>query len=257
VDITLLLYLQSIKVSEVVSSFIQNIFLLRYTKEDRQLAAFLFRLFGFYPKNIHLFKLAFHHRSIMGKNNLGIEYNNERLEYLGDSILGSVVAEYLYRKYPKEREGFLTQMRSRIVSRQSLNALGKKMGLMVHINADWSSMRNSSAIGDAFEALMGAVYLDKGFDATKEIVIKRILDWHINLKEIEENDTDFKSQFINRMQKEKRVFEFLTVEEKVVGKQKEYLLELKLDGESVAQFQHHSKRFAEQQLSRMGLERIN
>jgi ribonuclease III len=240
-----------------VHPIIQNILLVQYKKEDRQLAAFLFRLLGFFPKNIHIYKLAFQHRSVTSKNAIGIESNNERLEYLGDSILGSIVAEYLYTKYPRENEGFLTQLRSRIVSRQSLNQLGKKLGLITHISADWSSMRNSSAAGDAFEALVGAVYLDKGFNTTKQFICRRILDWHIDLKSLEENDTDFKSQFINKMQKEKKNFEFFVVEEKVVGKQKEYLLELRIDNAALAQFQHISKRFAEQQLSRIGLDRAN
>jgi ribonuclease III len=238
-----------------VQPFLQTLFLSKYKKEDRQLAAFLFRLCGFFPKNIRLYKLAFQHRSVSGKNTLGIESNNERLEYLGDSILGSIVADYLYTKYPREDEGFLTQLRSRIVSRQSLNQLGKKLGLVTHIAADWTSMRNSSAAGDAFEALVGAIYIDKGFDKTKLFIYKRILDWHIDLKSLEENDTDFKSQFINKMQREKRIFEFFTIEEKVVGKQKEYLLELRIDEVPLAQFQHNSKRFAEQQLSRIGLEK--
>ncbi len=238
-----------------MNPFLQNLLLKRYKKEDRQLAAFLFRLLGFFPRNMRLYQLAFQHRSTSGKNTLGIESNNERLEYLGDSILGSIVADYLYTKYPRENEGFLTQLRSRIVSRQSLNQLGKKLGLNNHIQADWSSMRNSSAAGDAFEALVGAVYLDKGFNETKLFIYKRILDWHIDLKSLEENDTDFKSQFINKMQKEKRQFEFFTLEEKVVGKQKEYLLELRIDEMPLAQFQHNSKRFAEQQLSRIGLDK--
>ncbi len=239
-----------------MNSYFQKLVLLKYKKEDRQLAAFLFRLCGFFPKNMRLYKLAFQHRSVSGKNNLGIDSNNERLEYLGDSILGSIVADYLYSKYPREDEGFLTQLRSRIVSRQSLNQLGKKLGLVSHILADWTSMRNSSAAGDAFEALVGAIYMDRGFDTTKFFIFQRILDWHIDLKSLEENDTDFKSQFINKMQKEKRQFDFFTLEEKVVGKQKEYLLELRIDEIAVAQFQHNSKRFAEQQLSRIGLEKV-
>ena len=133
-----------------------------FLSEDKQLFVALKNIFGYYPGNIFLYKLAFRHKSQAIELNNGNRVSNERLEYLGDAILSAVVADHLFKMFPYKDEGFLTEMRSRIVSRVQLNKLSQKMG----INNVYRSMK-----GDAFEALIGAIYLDKGYNFTRQIII--------------------------------------------------------------------------------------
>jgi len=144
-----------------------------YFSQHKSLYHAIKNIFGFYPGNIFLYKLAFRHKSVAQKQH-GTLISNERLEYLGDAILGAVVAEFLFKLYPYEDEGFLTDMRSKLVSRVQLNKLSAKLGLdrLVQINAS-KSQYSKSYKGDAFEAFIGALYLDKGFDFTSQIVVKK------------------------------------------------------------------------------------
>lgn len=216
-------------------------------KKDKVLYSAINNLLGFYPKNIYLYKVALSHKSAPQIWLKGQQVNNERLEYLGDAVLSSVVADYLYKKFPYQHEGFLTEMRSRIVSRSRFNKLSLKMGLNKLIfqgNGTYSSSK--SIFGDTFEALIGAIYLDRGYNFTKKIIIRRIIDVHLDVDEIEKNDTNFKSRILEYAQREKRQLEFRVLQELGEGHRKQYLVELYIDNEPVSKGQDFSIKGAEQ-----------
>jgi len=215
--------------------------------DDKFLYNAIKNLLGFYPRNIFLYKIALSHKSAPQIWLKGQQINNERLEYLGDAVLSSVVADYLYRKFPYQNEGFLTEMRSRIVSRSRFNKLSLKMGLNKLIfqgNGSFSSIK--SIYGDTFEALIGAIYLDKGYNYTKKIVIRRIIDVHLDVDEIEKTDTNFKSKILEYAQREKRPLEFKVLQELGEGHRKQYVVELYIDNKPVSRGQDFSIKAAEQ-----------
>ena len=164
-------------------------------RNDRQLYRSFYNILGFYPRNIELYKQALTHRSVNHKNNEGKNYNNERLEYLGDAILGAVVGDILYRHFPGKKEGFLTNVRSRVVQRETLGRLADDMGLTELIKSNLiGKTHNSYMAGNAFEALMGAVYLDRGYKYCVRFVSERILGKYINLEKISSKESNFKSR---------------------------------------------------------------
>lgn len=169
------------------------------------------RMFGHTPDNIELYKLALVHRSASVKVDGGESINNERLEFLGDAVLEGIVSDYLFIEYPHESEGFLTKTRSKIVSRQSLNALAEKLGIdkMVIYNSSGNAA-HKHLFGDCFEALVGALYLDKGYNVVNRIVINHLLPKYIDLESVPTAETDFKSRLIEWCQKSKRTIEFHT-----------------------------------------------
>ncbi|MBA3898940.1 MAG: ribonuclease III [Bacteroidetes bacterium] len=168
-------------------------------------------LLGFYPGNLNLYEKAFRHRSVVTNDYLP---SNERLEFLGDAILGAVVSHFLFQRFPFKDEGFLTKLRSRIVSRENLNSLALKLGLQNLVEkVQDRRMSSKSVYGDAFEALIGAIYIDKGYDFTKDFILNRIVKFHLDIEEFEQKDLDFKSKLINHCQKEKKLFQFKTLEE--------------------------------------------
>ncbi len=149
--------------------------------------------------------MAFRHSSIAQHVKSGVSNSNERLEFLGDAVLGSVVAHFLFTKFPFRDEGFLTKMRSRLVSRQNINKLAVKMGiesLIMKVNDAKPGFKSMN--GDALEALIGAVYVDKGYSVAQAFVLNRIIKIHVDLELIETTDSDFKSKMIEWSQKEKR-----------------------------------------------------
>ncbi|MBR2423607.1 MAG: ribonuclease III [Tidjanibacter sp.] len=168
-------------------------------------------MFGHTPDNIELYKLALVHRSASVKVDGGESINNERLEFLGDAVLEGIVSDYLFIEYPHESEGFLTKTRSKIVSRQSLNALAEKLGIdkMVIYNSSGNAA-HKHLFGDCFEALVGALYLDKGYNVVNRIVINHLLPKYIDLESVPTAETDFKSRLIEWCQKSKRTIEFHT-----------------------------------------------
>jgi len=221
-------------------------FIVQFAK-DKILYSAVKNLLGFYPRNIYLYKVALSHKSAPQVWLKGQQVNNERLEYLGDAVLSSIVADYLYKKFPYQNEGFLTEMRSRIVSRSRFNKLSLKMGLNKLIFQGNGSFTSSKSIfGDTFEALIGAIYLDKGYNFTKKVVIRRIIDVHLDVDEIERTDTNFKSRILEFAQREKRQLEFRVVQEIGDGHRKQYLVELFLDNLPVSRGQDFSIKGAEQ-----------
>ena len=168
-----------------------------FSSPRKEFYLFLKDLLGFYPSNLKLYDLAFIHKSASVFDSQGNMVNNERLEFLGDAILGAVIADFLYNRFPQQDEGFLTKNRSKLVNRTFLTRLTFDMGLNVFIDSNTTKNIDKSHIyGDALEALIGAIYLDKGFLQAKYFVTKKILSQFVNLNEIEQKDTNFKSQVI-------------------------------------------------------------
>ena len=180
---------------------------------EKTLLRLLRRIVGFTPRNRELYQLALVHKSVSFSIFKDFSINNERLEYLGDAVLDAIIAEFLFRKFPDKDEGFLTQMRSKIVNRENLNHIAIKLGIPNIIKTKLSSENHKSLYGDALEALIGALYLDKGFKRTKEIVIERIIYNHINLSKLQDTESDFKSRIIEWGQKNKKDVSFNSFEE--------------------------------------------
>jgi len=204
-----------------------------YFSEDKAFYQSIKNIFGFYPGNIFLYKLAFRHRSAAIEKYNGLKLNNERLEYLGDAILGAVVADLLFKKFPLKDEGFLTAMRSKIVSRSALNKLSKKLGLSDLITADNDSNKQFKSInGDAFEAFIGALYLDKGYRFTSNILRDRIINIHFDIEELQNTEISHKSALLEYCQKEKLDLEFKVINEIGQGYKKQFEVEVFINGES-------------------------
>jgi ribonuclease-3 len=200
-----------------------------YFSGDRELIMGIKNIFGYYPENIFLYKLAFQHRSVLQQSFKGSKVNNERMEYLGDAILGAIVADYLYKTFPFKDEGFLTEMRSKMVSRVQLNKLSQKLGIDGFIQTAGENNNHFRSIkGDAFEALIGAMYLDKGYAFTKRVVIGKIIKFYFDIDNLENTDTNFKSKLIEWSQREKKSVEFFVVAEKGTGYNKQYVVEVRI-----------------------------
>ena len=217
-----------------------------YFSADRALHQSIRNVFGYYPENISLFKLALRHRSASKKIVNGLRLNNERLEYLGDAILSAIVADYLFRRFPYKNEGFLTEMRSKIVSRASLNKLALKLGLvkLISIGGD-HHQKGKSAGGDAFEAIVGAIFLDKGYEFTHKILVKRIINIHFDVDYLVDTEISFKSSLIEWAQKDKRELAFPVVNETGEKHNKQYVVAVEVDGIIKAQAQDYSIKGAE------------
>ena len=213
---------------------------------DKPLKEAITNLTGFTPRNIDLYKLATRHSSAANK----AKEHNERLEYLGDAILGAVIAEFLFKKFPYKEEGFLTEIRSRIVNGEHLSALARKIGLSALIDHDkrqkGGQLNRSSMHGDAMEALVAAVFLDHGFIKCKEFIIKKLINSHVHLDAIVEQNINYKSQLIEWAQRKNRKVAFEIVNESGASHYKEFLAEVKIDGELAGSGKGLSKKKAEQ-----------
>jgi ribonuclease-3 len=175
-----------------------------YLLDKREFNSRLKKILGFSPGNLELYEIAFIHRSATFTLPSGKKVNNERLEYLGDAVLDAILSDYLFEKFPDANEGFLTKIRSRIVNRDVLNELSVSMGInKILISKINSSHLTKNLYGDAFEALIGAVFLDKGFKKTKKVFIKNVLNKYLDLDLIVKTDTDYKSLVFEWVQKHK------------------------------------------------------
>ena len=227
-------------------------------KEDIELLKFLRNILGCKPKNISIYKLSLIHKSCSIIDEKGNKLNNERLEYLGDAVLSSIVGEFLFKKYPLKGEGFLTEMRSKIVSRASLNKLSVKIGLsqLIEYNKNVHSINYSSVNGDAFEALVGAIYLDRGYDFTYKLLIKKVLSIHLNIDEIENTTWNYKSKIIDWCQKKKKKISFEVVESKIISHRMHYIVQVIIDGQAQEQAEDYSIKAAEQLAAEKTLKKI-
>ena len=173
-------------------------------RKEKELYSSLFNIIGLYPHNISYYKLALMHKSVMHRNKKGKPVNNERLEFLGDAILDAAVGDIVYRHFPGKREGFLTNTRSKLVQRETLNKLAQEMGInKLILSSGHSASHNSYLGGNAFEALVGALYLDRGYDACMVFLKKRILSQMINIDKVAYKEVNFKSKLIEWSQKNK------------------------------------------------------
>ena len=222
-------------------------------KEDQKIIKAILFLFGFEPVNINLYKLALLHKS-KNKNE-----SNERLEYLGDAVLNLIVAEYLFKKYPFKDEGFLTKIRSKIVSRESLNNLGRKVGLKELINfknVNEYSKNYNSIYGDALEAIIGAVYLDVGFEYCQEYIVKNIIIPYYNFDELVNKTHNFKSKILEWSQKEKKLIKFSTKKITLKNNSSQFESILIIENKEISKGFGSNKKNAEKDASRLACEKL-
>lgn len=184
-------------------------------RKEKELYSSLYSVIGFYPRNIGFYKQALMHKSIRQRNSKGRPVNNERLEFLGDAILDAIVGDIVFKHFQGKREGFLTNTRSKIVQRETLNRLAQEIGISSLIKSNkHTSSHNSYMEGNAFEALVGAIYLDHGYDACMRFMQKRILSQLINIDKVAYKEVNFKSKLIEWCQKNKVMIDFKLVDEK-------------------------------------------
>ncbi len=230
-----------------------------FSSSRKEFYSFIKNLTGFSPLKLKLYEIAFIHKSATTVDSLGNPVNNERLEYLGDAVLGAIVADYLYNRFPGKDEGFLTQLRSRIVNRSFLTQLTFKMGLNQYVSSNTSSINETSHIyGDVFEAFIGAIYLDNGYMAAKKFVIKRVLPEYVNIYELEKSNTNYKSQLIEWGQKNRKNVEFSTSSNPDFGINKPpFISEILIDGKITGRGEGFSKKEAEQNAAQMALTNLS
>jgi len=216
---------------------------------DREYVKRMRILLGFVPGNLSLYKMAFRHKSMAVVLKNGTKSSNERLEFLGDAVLGSVIAEILFKLYPYKGEGFLTELRSKIVRRANLNQLGRKLGFHELIDFDSKTVnmttKQSSLLGDAFEALIGAIYLDKGYDFTKSFITNRIIKPHIDIHTLEVTETNFKSKLIEWCQSQSKEITFEPTANAEGDSAKLFSIQVFIGGEAMASATDYSKKNAE------------
>jgi len=206
-------------------------------------------LLGFVPGNIKLYRMAFRHRSVAIILKNGTKNSNERLEFLGDAILGAVIADELFKRYPYKTEGFLTEMRSKIVSRVNLNQLAKKLGLDELIEFDNRIVsfptKQSSLLGDAFEALIGAIYMDKGYEFTRNFLLDHIIKPHVDILTLETTETNFKSKLIEWCQRQGKEVAFEIVPNAEGESMKLFTVNALVEGETKGIGRDYNKKNAE------------
>ena len=226
-----------------------------FLSSDRQFARSVANIIGFTPSNLQIFKQAFSHKSAVDPK-LHTVTSNERLEYLGDSILSSIVAEYLFQKYPNSNEGFLTKMRSKIVKRKTLNRIADDMGIDVVLQENNDTRLSESMKGNALEALVGAIYLEKGFDETKEIVITKILRRHLNIQNLEDTDDNYKSQLLEYCQKNGSEIDYRVIERFKMENRDRFKIAVYVNGKEIASGEDFNKKSAEQNASYKALKSL-
>jgi ribonuclease III len=213
------------------------------------------KIIGFYPSNIAIYEIAFLHRSASIKGKNGIFINNERLEYLGDAVLDAVIAEYLFFRFPDADEGFLTQMRSKIVKREFLNELAIELGLDKYVVSHLKSEnKNKNIYGDALEAFIGAVFIDKGYEKSKRFLLFNVINKYIDINKLTQIDTNYKSQLIEWAQKFKKEISFETDID--VRHPNLFISYVLIDREVVSSGMGPSKKEAEQGAAKLALNNV-
>lgn len=228
------------------------------TKSDKDFKSWIKTTTGYSPKNISLYQQAFYHSSVPVKRS-GTSVTNERLEFLGDAVLGAIIADHLFKLYPYKDEGFLTQLRSKIVNGQSLKELALKFGFDALLKATLTKdeKTKSSAYGDAFEAFIGAVYLDLGYNRTKQFVLQKIIKHHVDIDSLSNTNLDYKSQLQIYCQKHKLALEYRLIKEEKAGANKLYTIQVFINEKAYVSFENFSKRQAEQKAAQLTLEELS
>ncbi len=234
-------------------SFLQKAYNTVFSSE-KELVSYIRSITGSTPVKVKLYKQVFNHRSLFGD----AKENNERLELLGDSVLDMLVAEYLYKKYPYKEEGFITELRSKIVNRKSLNEIGERLGLVhkIQLNKKVMTGMPKDIGGNTLEALVGALYLDAGFTATRQFIFKRVLQDLIDVDNLEITDVDFKSKMYHYIQREGKTIEFKVMEEQNRNRRSYFVINLEIDGALVAKGEGYSKKVAEQNAAMNALKEL-
>ena len=231
---------------------------------DKEFVRELSKILGFIPRNIHLYKRAFTHKSLTAREDQDEKTskrhyptNNERLEFLGDAILDSVTAEYLFRKYPTQDEGFLTQMRSKMVNRKALNKISADMELDLFLREQGATRISQTMMGNTFEAFIGAIYLDVGYNRTKKFIINRMLRQYLDVHELETTNTNYKSQLLEFSQKHQHTIKYDVLRHyRTKNNRERFKIAVLIDGKSIAIAEDYSKKSAEQKASEKALKHI-
>lgn len=209
------------------------------------------KILGFQPKNINHYKRAFTHRSLNRKDELGHAVNFERMEFLGDAMLSAVIASHLFEEVPGGNEGYLTKMRSKIVSRKHLNELGKDLRLIDFIETNIAKDQFGVNIhGNLFEALVGAIYLDRGYKYCRRFIQVRVIDPYVDIEQLEGTVISYKGLLIEWCQKEKKDFSYEIYEDTGVDEMKHFAVKLRIEDRVVAKARATSKKKAEEKASR-------
>ena len=232
-------------------------FLIDFFQNDKKKKEFkkqLNNILGFTPGNVSLYKTALSHRSVRE----GADENNERLEFLGDAVLSSIIAHYLFRKYPYKGEGFLTEMRSKMVNRQKLNEIALKMGLkkITFYNKFDNALKISQIFGNTLEALIGAVFLDKGYKKTHQWVEEYIIFPHLFTDDLESIEINIKNKLYGWANKNGKALEFATLDEKFENGRRLFTIAATVDGEIVSQAKGYNKKDASQIAAQLAVEKL-
>ena len=218
------------------------------TEDELKIIRFILKQFGYKPINVAYFTRALTHKSFLPEDKH--DFANERLEFLGDSILDAVVAEYLYTKYPDDDEGYLTKMRSKIVSREHLNELGKDLNLVQFVESKVPVQHFGDNIhGNIFESLVGAIYLDKGYEFCEKFIQKRVIIPYVDIARLEGKVISYKSLVIEWCQKEKRQFHYDIFEDNGIDGERLFGVKLSIDEKVIAKARATSKKKAEEKAS--------
>jgi ribonuclease-3 len=213
------------------------------------------RILGFLPGKLRLYEVAFIHKSASTMYKNGQAINNERLEYLGDAILDAVIADYLYTCFPDRDEGFLTQLRAKLVKRKMLNKLAANLGIaQLLVSRTGSDQPKVNLLGNAFEALIGAIYMDKGYVRSKRYIIKKVLKKYVDLERLSSKESDFKSRLIEWAQKNKQEISFISKEDSADDSHEiRYTSQVILEDKEMGTGRGYSKKDAEQKAAEEAL----
>ena len=229
---------------------------LKKSDREKQINYLIYSNFGLKPKKFALYEQALTHKSYLKKNS--DQLHNERLEFLGDAVISTVVAEVLFYKYPTKSEGELTQMRARIVSRDNLNVIGDKIGLEPFINYQKSRNKFKSLMGNTVESIVGALFVEFGYDKTAAALKKNIFNEQFNFEEVVTQNVDYKSQLIIQCQRNRQEIKFDQVDEATGANGKPiFTMAVFIDGEEKSRADAPSKRKAEQQAAKIVLKASN
>jgi len=231
-------------------SFTSNIFN-SHPKEDEDFFLGMVKILGFKPKKLKIYKKAFLHRSANKKDGTGNPMNYERLEFLGDAMLGTIISKHLYKEVPGGDEGYLTKMRSKIVSRKHLNELGKDLQLIKYVESRIPKSHFGDNIhGNVFEALVGAIYLDRGYNYCEKFIDERVIDPYVDIEQLEGKVISYKSLVIEWCQKQKKNFHYKVYEDTGNDPLKHFAVKLSINDKVMAKARATSKKKAEEKASK-------
>ncbi|NNC94778.1 MAG: ribonuclease III [Chitinophagales bacterium] len=226
-----------------------------YFSSSRNFSRFIGSVVGYIPSNLDYYRPVFQHKSLFPEP----FENYERLELLGDAVLNSIISEYLYLRYPEKKEGSLTSLRSKIVNRKQLNNIGNLLGLIEYVQYDHKSTNGiqQDISGNAFEALIGAIYMDSGYDQVRKFVVEKVIKNHLDIDHLEETIFDFKSKLYQYSQKNNIALKFDHISEEIIENRKFFKVEAYVDGELVSNGEGFSKKSAEQVAAKKALEIVS